>query len=372
MGCTENRLRRLQYYDVQLVPIDLSGKESGLAVNQNFFALDSSLSFSLDSISEGAFRLSGNFFAEKDQRIVVGIDEGQGPTPNGFVHSPAGFDFFYLVGTGRLESFEKQFSMKGLSKLNMFVRRWYTESDILLSIDGRRFEDAVFVMGSCVSRDAFDYMTIPLAGYRARFSYSTLHFPPIYHDKELLNLNQSSFQRRMVEGDLSKENVRLAQLAVGSTVLVDFIDERLPLSRASQSVYTESPEYLATGLARGMEPIDVFSESYFVNFEKGWNFFVAALGHKALLINRVFWATHTSDGSLLPDQKLIAKQNAKLQRIYGLVTRRGEENVKILEYPDSVFLADPEHRWGLSPFHFGSAFYEAQSHAVQREVAANR
>ncbi|WP_371325909.1 DUF6270 domain-containing protein [Corynebacterium sp. HMSC068G04] len=185
-------------------------------------------------------------------------------------------------------------------------------------------------------------------------------------------MNQSSFQRRMVEGDLSKENIRQAQLAAGSTVLVDFIDERLPLSRTPQSAYTESPEYLATGLARGIESVDVFSESYFEEFEKGWNFFATALGHKELFINKVFWATRTSDGSLLSDQKLIAKQNAKLQRIYDFVVGRGAGNVKLLEYPDSVFLADPDHRWGLSPFHFGSAFYEAQSDAVQREIAVTQ
>lgn len=201
----------------------------------------------------------------------------------------------------------------------MFLRRWYTDSDILFSIDGQSFKDAVFVMGSCVSRDVFDYLKTPLAGYRARFSYSTLHLPSVFCDKDLLALNPSPFQRRMVEGDLSKTNVGLAQLAAGSTILVDFIDERLPLSRAYCSAYTESPEYVATGLMRGKKSIDVFSESYFREFEKGWVFFSLALSHKILLVNQVYWATHSLEGTLLPDQNLIAKQNSKLQRLYEIV-----------------------------------------------------
>lgn len=336
--------------------------------SQSLFALDSSLSFDLSSESEGVFRISGQFFARRDQRIVVGIEQGQGPTPSGFVRSPAGFDFFYLIGTGRLERFEKQFSMEGLSSVSMFLRRWYTDSEIYFSIDGNDFENAVFVMGSCVSRDVFEYVQVPLAGYRARFSYSTLHLPPIYHEKEHLELNKSPFQRRMVEGDLSRTNIRLAQLAAGSTILVDYIDERLPLFVGSRSVYTESPEYLATGLIRGSKSIDVFSELYFMNFEKGWKFFTSALSQKVLLVNKVFWATHSSAGRLLPDQKLIAKQNAKLQRLYDIAACGRDDNVRFLEYPDSTFLADEKHRWGLSPFHYSSIFYEAQADAIQREV----
>lgn len=51
--------------------------------SQSLFALDSSLSFDLSSESEGVFRISGQFFARRDQRIVVGIEQGQGPTPAG-------------------------------------------------------------------------------------------------------------------------------------------------------------------------------------------------------------------------------------------------------------------------------------------------
>ena len=342
-----------------------------MKANDDLFALDSSFNFVLHSTSEEIFRISGQFFAEDGQRVVVGIEQGQGPTPDGFATSTAGFDFFYLVGTGSLETFDRHFSMAGPSQLRMFLRRWYTDSEILFSIDGQEFDDAVFVMGSCVSRDAFDYLDSPLSGYRARFSYASLHLPPIYHDKELLTVNSSPFQRRMVEGDLSRTNVRLAQLAAGPTILVDFIDERLPLIKTSRSAYTESPEFLKTGLERGQRSIDVFSETYFDEFERGWEYFISALHHKRILINRVLWATHSSDGSLLQDQKLIAQQNAKLERIYNIVDLRNADNVKLLAYPHSVLLADANHRWGLSPFHFTPDFYEAQARALQREIGSH-
>ena len=236
----------------------------------------------------------------------------------------------------------------------MFLRRWYSDSAMFFNVDSIKWDNFIFVMGSCVSRDSFEFSGRPLAGYRARFSFSSLHSSPVQFDRRALEKNPSEFQRRMVEGDLAKTNVELASKAPGNYVLVDLIDERLPLQIDGQKRFTCSPEFRATDLAITGESLDVFSSAYFDLFEDGWRYFMTAMRHKSVILNKVFWATEAEGGEPLPNQELISRQNNKLSRLYDIISRYDRKPI-FIEYPTQL-VAAKHHKWGQSPFHYGEDF----------------
>lgn len=55
----------------------------------------------------------------------------------------------------------------------------------------------------------------------------------------------------------------------------------------------------------------------------------------------------------------ITNVNNFLSFIYGVVERDIPSD-NFIEYPDSVLIANPNHRWGLSPYHFVDEFYKFQ------------
>ncbi|GAA1184324.1 DUF6270 domain-containing protein [Corynebacterium glaucum] len=335
------------------------------------YALDSAANFVVTPDEQGTFSISGSYMAAPGEKIVLGIgkDQLQDP-PEGFIESSAGFFFIYLVGAGEVRRFEKTFRAGNATHIRMFLRRWYSDSAMFFNVDSIQWDEFIYVMGSCVSRDSFEYSGLPLSGYRARFSFSSVTSPPVQFDRRALEKNPSEFQRRMVEGDLAKTNVELASKAPGNYVLVDFIDERLPLKINGQSRFTSSPELLATDLASTGESLDMFSPDYFDLFEEGWRHFMAAMNQKTVILNKVFWATEVEGGEPLPNYELILKQNGKLLKLYDIVSR-GERKPVYIEYPTQP-VAAKNHKWGQSPFHFGEDFNVYQGEQLRALTSKRR
>lgn len=344
---------------------------SQFEIYDSLVALDGSLAFTLerdDATSD--FHISGHYQLDNGQRLVVGIEPGQIETPDGFTSSPAGFDYFYLGGGNGVQSFERAFRVsENVLAIKMFIKRWYTDSEIFVQVDQAKLDDGICVMGSCVSRDTFSYENdLILTGYRARFSFATLHRPPLPYPQEILQTNKSDFQRRMVQADLSKTAIRFAQLTGGRFILSDFIDERLEIRKTKTTEITVSPELLSTGLEVIGDTVDGMSEKYFEGFRSGWETFTQCVSHKTVIVNRAYWASYSEDGSLLADQKEIAAQNRKLSRIYEIVENHSNADIATIDYPPEILRSAPDHQWGMSPFHFGELFHEYQAHALRRII----
>ena len=333
------------------------------------YALDSTVEFRLQPNENGILRIAGYYQLDANSLLVLGIPLLEtGVQPEGFNRSEAGFYFRYLSGTGEKERFEFDLPWEGSNEVNLFLKRWYTNSEIFFEIDGKSFSDYVFIQGSCVSRDLFELDRLKLAGYRARSSFASISSAPLQFDESALQQNPSDFQRRMVEGDLAKTDSKLAAAAPGNVVIVDLIDERLPVYECPSGVYTFSPEYQKTAIDLGGREVDPFSEQYFELFEAGWRKFVSELEEKVVLLNPVFWATHCEDGTELPDQGNIDRQNQKLERLYTAIQRMSPA-VHLLEYDLSDFVAATDHKWGRSPFHFSPTFNSLSADKLSRFVA---
>lgn len=221
----------------------------------------------------------------------------------------------------------------------------------------------IAIFGSCVTRDAF--AMVPVKGlcvvdYIARSSLASAFHPLAVEDRwlEALGNIQSAFQRRMVEIDMKKTARAVLRASTADLVLVDLIDERFRTVGLGESVATWSTEFGQLGLDQNAfgEILNMESPERRGRWLKGASELVDCVGVERLVLNEVFWANSTSDGDPLPHREMIDQANRSLQEMYSALFRLGVR--RKISYPESLFLTDPQHKWGLSPFHYIRGFYE--------------
>lgn len=308
------------------------------------------------------------YVIDSGSRAIFAVKkENVASKPTGMNESDAGYYFAYLSGntappgSTQAAQFELFPANTTMSSIPVFFRRWFSTGTIALTLPSAIFFDHApfFILGSCVSRDAFSGKAQRLfSGYRARNSFATLHTAKL-SDSPDVSGNRSPFQQRMVLGDLLRENVSLAARSPGKYVLVDFIDERIGIGRFGDTLITLSPEFRACSL-----PLDVstafgeFSEEYFHSFARGWLHFAErmASAEKSIVVNKVFWCSRDNSGRDIPNSDYIEKNNDKLKRLYSIVSTLTPQ-VTWIEYPSHLFVADTHHQWGLSPFHYVQTTY---------------
>lgn len=86
---------------------------------------------------------------------------------------------------------------------------------------------SVFIQGSCVTRDAFEFNkeNFNLVHYGARSSLATLAFNSPKYEFNLNAIN-SNFQKRMVEDDIKRNVLNNIESKDFDILILDFIDER--------------------------------------------------------------------------------------------------------------------------------------------------
>lgn len=171
---------------------------------------------------------------------------------------------------------------------------------------------------------------------------------------------QSSWQRRMVMIDLSRELFsRLRECQPDTLLIVDFIDERSHLYSLGGALATGSVELQRTRIeqAPNITKIRSGTDEHFALWHEGFRNFVAearSLG-MAPILNRVRWATASTDGTPLREPAdHIAASNGYLERLYAVGDQLGLPSIN---YDDTPFLSAPDHRWGLAPFHYHEQVY---------------
>lgn len=228
----------------------------------------------------------------------------------------------------------------------------------------------IFILGSCVSRDAFE---IPghdfnLVGYIARTSlasaFTTRSAPP-----DIVRLGariRSAFQRRMVEIDLRKRALSLIGSVGFDYLLIDLIDERFNLARFAGSnvrpeVFTLSRELAAVCSWSGAQVVPGTNQ-HFAAWKRGVERLLRNLPPERIIVNRAFWASTMSDGTPLDNQPLIEQSNGTLEIMYDYLQRNHVGGV--ITYPEGV-VADPAHKWGVAPFHYAPSVYGSMMRQLQ-------
>lgn len=226
------------------------------------------------------------------------------------------------------------------------------------------------VYGGCVSRDILNFDdtdTMQLASYHARSSLATLgsknvakKIPKKYYD--YLSNIESKFQRRMVESDFNNEVIKSVGVNDYDVLLIDFLVDRLHLAEIDGKLVTRSVEFLRSGI-KPDRVVNTFSDQYLKLWKEGvdnlFNTVNNTVGLETISINKVYWtnvATNPQDSMILNEKWDIEKNNAKLDAMYEYVENFLPSS-SIIEIDRDLLVADSNHKWGVSPFHFTDAYY---------------
>lgn len=222
-------------------------------------------------------------------------------------------------------------------------------------------EAQIFIVGSCVSRNIFEFDTAGclIKGYVARTSFATIEMDPVTDPQVRAAANNltSAFQRKMLLNDLDKSTLKQVSATPARFVLVDFVEERFKLVRAGDSLFSLTGELEKGGFAVGdREVVEPGWDEYYAMWLAGFERFLSTLGKEhEVLLNKAFWANDVVDHPDAHRSCWVERNNAQLTRLYALVDACWKLNA--IEYPESLVVADPAHKWGVAPYHYSEALY---------------
>lgn len=244
------------------------------------------------------------------------------------------------------------------------------------------------IFGSCVSRDLF---TMPEAvcfeckEYIARQSVLSLLSEPLSVEVNEISALTSNFQKAMVLNDLRKTTFERLERSKSDYIIVDFIDERFRTAKISNIYLTMSNELMASGYLSGKD----FQE-----------------------VNPIRWKEHTMDEELKPRVAKLAETLCSIYKRSHIIIHmakmvdnyRGKDgeihkfapnyiennkrvnylldkmydwlNCEILEMGGVInisqnYLADENHKWGLSTMHFQQEYYQDVVKEIEKIVGRN-
>lgn len=239
----------------------------------------------------------------------------------------------------------------------------------------------VSILGSCVSRDTLETMDradYPILAYVSRQSLLTAGTDASANLPEQYTTSHK-FQLRNVKRDIEGQQLEiLAGGGAPDVLLWDLVDERHGIYEfADGSVLTRSidilgiPEFEApTGRARH---IPFGSAEHFERWTIAADAFVNELQKQGLrdrvLVLAVNWAQFDVEGSPTPLSmgKSAGQANSQFARYYAHLEALG---LPIVRITDAV--ADPDHRWGLAPFHYTPDIYVRIHAAIDDAVRQRR
>jgi len=168
-------------------------------------------------------------------------------------------------------------------------------------------------------------------------------------------------------------------------VIFDFIDERFDLLAAGDAIATASSELHRSGYlkrrelkaARPLPRLSAASERLWLEAAGEFAALVRAtpLGQAQLILHAARWATdqRLADGTVVPvrDVEIVTGQGVEIAPYNDLLARQEAAFLGLMPKMARIDaaaqrLADPQHRWGLSPFHYVPEYYDE----VRRQLAA--
>lgn len=239
----------------------------------------------------------------------------------------------------------------------------------------------VTILGSCVSRDTLETMPRtewPIDGYYARTSLISVGTDASANVPAELT-GSSKFQLRNVWNDIRGELLTTLQSKTNSSVLLwDLVDERHGVYEFPDgSIVTRSIDVLAipelVEAVKSARHIPFGSDEHFWRWSGAAAMFVGALSAFGLkgrtLVLAADWAERDVAGNTTPWSMGTAapEANRMFQRYYARLEQLG---VRVVRFTDLV--ADPEHRWGLAPFHYTPSTYAEVRRVIEEFVTSTR
>ncbi len=239
----------------------------------------------------------------------------------------------------------------------------------------------VAVIGSCITRDLWPILGLEVSDllYVSRTSLASLFAAPV-GPVETGGDPPAALrpgQHRAMVADLSKTALAALIDHRPSHIVFDFIDERFDLIAAGKGLATHSWELEASGYLEqpalaARRSIPRLSSACDLLWRDGLEelaAFIAAtpLRDARLILHEAQWAARrrVADGrtNRLPDETQLlegrsgslAAHNALLSRYQAAFRARFPQAASVAAPRQRI--ADPGHRWGLSPFHYVEDYY---------------
>lgn len=223
----------------------------------------------------------------------------------------------------------------------------------------QRGSATTFIYGSCVTRDAMTFLDSPvIAAYVARTPVISAmgDSPCRLPDGMEITRVESAFQRRMLTWDAEKALPGMLRTVPHDVVVIDFIDERLATVRVNGGVLAVSTEAVRAGLdPAGLTRLKMTDDRFFDEWVRAIAPLLEQLRDHRVILNRVFWARCDDTGDDLRDRFAVDEHNEVLRGMYDHVAQ--SLVCEAIDYPSELLVADRNHKWGLSPFHFTEDFY---------------
>lgn len=247
----------------------------------------------------------------------------------------------------------------------------------------------VAIVGSCITRDLWPVRGDALENvlYVSRTSLPSLFAPPVEGFRPAAKPpgGLRNHQHKALVADLTK--TALARLVAfrPTHLIFDFIDERFDLLSVGGTVVTRSWELEASGYlaqralkrARRIPRLSPACEQLWMDGAAQFAAFVRAtpLRDARLILHTARWAEQVvdrqgavqplADVEVLPGEPTeIGRQNALLARYEAAFTDLMPPMARVDAGGERI--ADADHQWGLSPFHYAPGYYAA----VWRQLAA--
>ncbi|WP_018237849.1 DUF6270 domain-containing protein [Ensifer sp. BR816] len=243
----------------------------------------------------------------------------------------------------------------------------------------------VAILGSCVTRDAFEHLNeVEISFYLARSSLTSIYAPPwdfTATDEELQVEGKGVFENRMLRHDLRKEAAGIIRVSADVPLVVDFIDERFDLFLAGGSVITRSNLLQLTPYGRRLEGVQLLRrvepEAMHI-WEQAALRFLGDLQGRPLILHRALWAEcyrNDDTGEISrfgeADLKIVMQQNQLLNKYYDFITTNYTNVQTVAPAPELVY-SNFAHRWGRDFFHFSDDYYRDIAGKIATTLVAKR
>lgn len=229
----------------------------------------------------------------------------------------------------------------------------------------------VYVYGSCVSRDSFEFLDKSqhqLLGYTARQSLISATSSPYLAEAQAGTL-ESRFQIRNLQGDFDGSifGTLLDVADQADYIFWDLTDERLGVIKVSDAAYiTRSVELIQSGLIGGIDEADWIkfgSDRHFALWQEAVRKFAKfsdthSVQSKLVLFN-IPWSMSDDTGAPLPRAWDMFPDEANNHLARYVAAVREHMEVNYIELPWEMARSSATHKWGLAPYHYLDRVYEA-------------
>lgn len=215
------------------------------------------------------------------------------------------------------------------------------------------------IIGSCVTRDAFELTKneYKILFYHARSNIESLAQEKPQNEVYFNGIDGvSGFERKAIIADINKTHwTNLYKISEKNDYLViDFIDDRFNTIKYKDNLITNSKCVLNFIKSEEIQNVDYHMYSSIQRAFKNISIFInkinTIISLNKIIINNVLWAkTDVSSEHLL--------FNMYLKSIYQYIKTEFPEII-FIDYKDNKFNSDPNHKWGLAPFHYEQNVYE--------------